>query len=36
MDSRAVEKYCKLGSSEEKLLKNVFKKLDMSARTYHR
>lgn len=32
----AIEKYCKLGDQETKILKQAFDKLNLSARAYHR
>ena len=33
---KQIEKYCKLGSAEELLLKKAFDKLNLSARGYHK
>jgi magnesium chelatase family protein len=36
MKSRHIKKYCRLGSSGEKLLETAVEKLGLSARAYHR
>jgi magnesium chelatase family protein len=36
MDAAAVEKYCPLGKEAARLMRDVFEKLQLSARAYHR
>ena len=36
LDAKEIDKFCKLGVREEKLLEQVFRKQNLSARAYHR
>ena len=36
MGIREIRKYCSLGKSQERMLEQVFRKLDLTARSYHR
>lgn len=36
MDSRELERFCELGEEEKRLMELAYKRLDLSARTYHR
>ena len=36
LSAKQVEKYCKLGETEQKLMEQVFERMELSARSYHR
>ncbi len=36
LSPRCIEKYCKLGSREKQLMEKIYKKMNLSARGYHR
>ena len=36
MEARDIKKYCVLGSSEKRLVEQIFHRMDLSARSYHR
>ncbi len=36
LDAKGVERYCMLGTQEEKLMRHAFAKLGLTARTYHK
>lgn len=36
MNAAQTEKYCILGRSEKKFVKEVFRRMDLSARAFHR
>ena len=36
LETKEIEKYCALGETEEKLMKQAFSRLGLTARTYHK